>query len=113
MATVPRKLAGFSHIEFYAERSQDPNSVYARIACGCGVLPPMGKGPEQLILVFVNRKRMCLPDDERSDFLVRRIGFNDFQMDFRAIKSHMSKKLRCGIQQHRGHRKIVLIAQIF
>jgi hypothetical protein len=94
MAAVLRKLASFSHTEFSEGRFKDPNYVYARIACGYGVLPPMWKQPEQLTLVDVNKKRIFLPDDERFDFLVHRIGFtdlNDFQMDLDAIKRYMPK----------------------
>jgi hypothetical protein len=54
----------------------------------------MWKQPEQLTLVDVNRNMIFLPNDERFDFLVQRIGFTDlgdFQMDIQAIKSHMPR----------------------
>jgi hypothetical protein len=77
MAEILKKLKSFSHTEFSQGRFRDPNYVYARIACGYGVLPTQWKMPERLTLVDFNVNDVYLPNDVRFDFLRQRIGFRD------------------------------------
>jgi hypothetical protein len=88
MSEVLKKLKSFSHTEFSEGRFRDPNYVYARIACGFGVLPPQYKMPEQLKLVEFNAGEVFLPKDPRFDFLRQRIGFIDLA-DFALNRSLM------------------------
>jgi hypothetical protein len=92
MADVIRKLQSFSHTEYSQGRFRDPNYIYARIACGYGVLPPRWKMPEQLTLVDFNAKEIFLPNDARFDFMIYRIGFQDipnFIFNRTAIREYM------------------------
>jgi hypothetical protein len=91
MAEVFRKLTTFSHTEFSEGKFRDPNYVYARIACGYGVLPSMWKQPEKLTLVDFDARAIFLPKDKRFDFLRHRIGFKDlrtFQLNRSGIAAY-------------------------
>jgi hypothetical protein len=77
MQEVLRKLGSFSHTEFSEGKYRNPNYVYARIACGYGVLPNQWKMPERLTLVNFDSRAVFLPNDLRFDFLRQRIGFRD------------------------------------
>jgi hypothetical protein len=89
------KLRSFSHMEYSEGRFQDPNYVYARIACGYGLLPTRWKMPERLKLVEFRKEKIWMPEDGRFDFLKRRIGFQDlseFSLNVSAIRKYMPKK---------------------
>jgi hypothetical protein len=77
MKEVLRKLSSFSHTEFSGGKYQNPNYLYARIACGYGVLPNQWQMPETLNLVPFDSKSVFMPNDLRFDFLRQRIGFRD------------------------------------
>jgi hypothetical protein len=92
MADVLHKLQSFSHTEYSQGRFKDPDYVYARIACGYGVLPPRWKMPEELALVEFNDQDIFLPNDARFDFLMYRIGFQDieaFNLNETAVRGYM------------------------
>jgi hypothetical protein len=77
IAEILKKLRSFSHTEYSRGKYTDPNYVYARIACGYGVLPNRWKMPERLTLMDVNVRDVVIPDDRRFDFLRARIGLQD------------------------------------
>jgi beta-1,4-mannosyl-glycoprotein beta-1,4-N-acetylglucosaminyltransferase len=79
MSEVFRKLKSFSHTEYSRGQFTDPNYVFARIACGYGIIPPRWKMPEKLTLVSHNESEIYLPKDRRFDFLRYRIGFKDLK----------------------------------
>jgi hypothetical protein len=90
MADVFTKLRSFSHTEYSKGRFNDPNYVYARIACGYGVLPTRWKMPEKLTLVDFDAENIDLPDDPRFNFLKFRIGFKDlkkFRLNMTGIRT--------------------------
>jgi hypothetical protein len=89
------KLASFSHTEYSTGRFQDPNYVYARIACGYGVLPSRWKMPQKLTEVEFDPENIYLPDDERLQFFRYRIGFEDlgeYELSFEAMREFMPGK---------------------
>jgi hypothetical protein len=92
---VLRKLASFSHTEYSRGRFRDPNYVWARLACGYGVLPPRWKMPERLTLVDFDGARIFVPDDPRLAFLKKRVGFEDigeYAMNISKVKGYMPKE---------------------
>jgi hypothetical protein len=100
ISSVLQKLQSFSHTEYSEGRFRDPNYVYARIACGYGLLPTRWKMPEKLQLVDFRSDVIFLPDDHRLDFLRQRIGFHDlsqYDLSVGAIKAYMPKK--CGLKK--------------
>jgi hypothetical protein len=92
MADIFTKLKSFSHTEYSEGKFQDPNYVYARIACGYGVLPARWNMPERLKLVDFDSKAIFLPKDRRFDFLKSRIGFRDLA-DFKITHSGVNNYL--------------------
>jgi hypothetical protein len=77
MADIFTKLRSFSHSEYSEGQYADPNYIYARIACGYGVLPERWQMPEKLQLTKFDSRIIFVPDDPRFDFLKARIGFRD------------------------------------
>jgi hypothetical protein len=93
LADVIRKLESFSHTEFSVGKFADPNYVYARIACGYGVLPSQWKMPERLTLVPFDSD-IFLPKDRRFNFMRERIGFvdlNKYTFNITAIREFMPR----------------------
>jgi hypothetical protein len=92
VAGILYKLASFSHTEYSEGRFTDPNYVYARIACGFGVLPRRWKMPERLTLVDFDAANIFLPDDDRISFFRYRLGFMDldnYSWNRQAITDYM------------------------
>jgi hypothetical protein len=97
------KLKSFSHTEYSRGRFRDPNYVWARIACGYGVLPPRWKMPEKLTLVDFDSRAVFLPNDARFDYLRYRVGFRDlgeYHLNMTKIRAYLPRdcllKLRKG-----------------
>jgi beta-1,4-mannosyl-glycoprotein beta-1,4-N-acetylglucosaminyltransferase len=91
---VLQKLRSFSHTEYSNGRFRDANYVWARIACGYGVLPPRWKMPEKLTLVDLDSRDVFVPNDVRFDFLRYRIGFRDlgeYKLNLTRVKMYMPK----------------------
>jgi hypothetical protein len=97
MAGIIRKLQSFSHTEYSGENFTDPNYIYARIACGYGVIPDRYKMPERLKPRAFDARTIFLPDDPRLDFYRYRIGFTDletFQLNISEVKRLKPEKCR-------------------
>jgi hypothetical protein len=98
IAEIIGKLRSFSHTEYSQGKYRDPNYVYARVACGYGVLPNRWKMPERLTPMAFNVRDISLPDDTRFDFLRARIGFQDLgnwpELNISNIKAYMPRSCR-------------------
>jgi hypothetical protein len=98
MREILRKLGAFSHTEFSQGKYQNPNYVYARIACGYGVLPNQWKMPERLTLVKFDSRAVFLPNDLRFDFLRQKIGFRDLdELNLTATEVKSFRPERCNV----------------
>jgi hypothetical protein len=77
MSDLLKKLSSLTATENSEGNFTDPNQVYARIACGYGVMPSQSKVPERLTLINFNKQEVWVPNDVRFDYLRHRIGFRD------------------------------------
>jgi hypothetical protein len=97
MAGILKKLASFSHTEYSGGKFGEPAYVYARIACGFGVIPKRWAMPEVLTPVDFNADAIYLPEDPRLEFFRYRIGFTDLDrhnLTVRKVKEFVPKKCR-------------------
>jgi hypothetical protein len=100
---VLQKLRSFSHTEYSRGRFRDPNYIWARIACGYGVIPPRCEMPEKLTLVDFDSRSVFLPNDARFDFLRYRIGFRDsgeYKLNMTKIRGYLPRD--CTVRVKKG-----------